>query len=325
MFYTKVKRILLLFSWIFFGAIQFCGALNKTYLGPYDTTIFEQVVPDKLEGRSRSTKHETFEKDLNLPNLFKKLDLIKSRYEALHERASNALYRITVEQQKIKSKSENLEVKFIKMDGVSKSVENDMKSIRAMIQESANYLKHIKKELDDSLERHFHIFKKDILNSIFMYQSSVECPMDTFRFGPTCVSFQSGEKTWDEWRQFCTNLNGDIVKLEYRELPLSILLKVLPALKQTVVTTLEIGSSLNIYVGAEDKDGKGDWKWISKSRLPLDDPRWLFKEPNLPPGSGRHCLSIKIQRLSTTSYNVGLDDISCGLKLGALCEHQRIY
>ena len=118
-------------------------------------------------------------------------------------------------------------------------------------------------------------------------------------------------KNWNEARQGCRNLGGDLATAtSYKDVLL---------LRSYVIKFKDSNSFNNMYwLGGESTTNKKGWRWLTGESLPLDH-MWASGEPDGETG----CLTIF--KLSSDNSNIGLCQDPCTRRdgKGYFCELPR--
>ncbi|XP_074470021.1 CD209 antigen-like protein C [Sebastes fasciatus] len=125
------------------------------------------------------------------------------------------------------------------------------------------------------------------------------CPAGWTMFSSACYLLSGGAGSWDKARKDCRNRGADLVMIE-------------SAKEQTFVAGL---TKKTTWIGLNDKDVEGTWKWIDVTPLILKS--WALNEPNNGGGNpklgGEDCAHI---RAETPEWN----DLPCETVMLWICE-----
>uniref|UniRef100_A0A8C7X791 C-type lectin domain-containing protein n=1 Tax=Oryzias sinensis TaxID=183150 RepID=A0A8C7X791_9TELE len=105
--------------------------------------------------------------------------------------------------------------------------------------------------------------------SIFVYHSfkGKRCPEGWMRFGSSCYSKSTGNRTWIDSRSFCQFVRSDLLVVNSKE-------------EQEFVSTLNQNAESWIGLYVQWSSQKHEWKWVDGS--PLTEPFWdegISKDP----------------------------------------------
>ena len=121
--------------------------------------------------------------------------------------------------------------------------------------------------------------------------------------GATFV-FTLTEKTWQEARESCRSMGGDLATLPtYREI--DFVKKFIPKAEfQTY------------WIGGSSPDGKDNWKWVTGERIPLNFGRWALGEPSL----GGKC---SVYYYGSNGKYYGIGNLTCLKKHKYVCKIEK--
>ncbi|XP_033613212.1 C-type lectin domain family 17, member A [Fukomys damarensis] len=127
--------------------------------------------------------------------------------------------------------------------------------------------------------------------------TKVTCPDDWLPFESKCYYFSPGTKSWDDARQFCQENYSHLV--------------IIDSLAEHNFVAKAHGSSRVYWLGLNDKDKEGNWRWLDGSPVTLSF--WEPHEPNNAFGS-EDCASMK----KDGTWN----DLPCGTTTYWICEQK---
>ncbi|XP_041858100.1 CD209 antigen-like protein A [Melanotaenia boesemani] len=100
------------------------------------------------------------------------------------------------------------------------------------------------------------------LNTVKVSKRNRTCPAGWIRFGCSCYLLSSKSGSWDKGREDCRGQGADLVVIDSAEV-------------QTFLSTL---TKKPTWIGLNDKENEGIWKWVDGS--PLNLTYWANKQPD---------------------------------------------
>ncbi|XP_030053358.1 CD209 antigen-like protein B isoform X5 [Microcaecilia unicolor] len=127
------------------------------------------------------------------------------------------------------------------------------------------------------------------------------CPYGWKWFNGSCYSFSEANKNWEGARISCNDRDSHLVIINNKD-------------EQSFLST-NIGSE-NYWIGLNDKDKEGDWRWVDRS--PLSFTFWLNGEPNN--HNEEDCAHLVYNAATKAQWN----DINCDNTFRWICEKRTL-
>ncbi|XP_047457480.1 C-type lectin domain family 10 member A-like [Mugil cephalus] len=152
----------------------------------------------------------------------------------------------------------------------------------------------------DLLKANLTKMTKDMESSQNVPKQKKTCPDGWKMFSCTCHFLSEASGSWDEGRQDCRNRGADLVVIDSPE----------------EQTSLSGFIKKDTWIGLNDKEKEGTWKWIDGTPVTLK--YWGPNQPDNGGTSGRwgeeDCAHI------STGSNSPWNDVSCSKSLPWMCE-----
>ncbi|XP_071543730.1 echinoidin-like [Panulirus ornatus] len=145
---------------------------------------------------------------------------------------------------------------------------------------------------------------KELGNTTHAIMQERHCPPPYSRILDECFYVSPHSLSWDNARQHCQGLDGDLATPERVFALFSFLLD-----SGVPVTT-------RVWVGATDIQLEGKWEWLSGSPIHTSD--WASGQPNNYDGA-QDCLDFLMNE------HPPLNDDSCSSKYRFACQHKDLY
>uniref|UniRef100_A0A3Q4HVJ3 C-type lectin domain-containing protein n=1 Tax=Neolamprologus brichardi TaxID=32507 RepID=A0A3Q4HVJ3_NEOBR len=131
--------------------------------------------------------------------------------------------------------------------------------------------------------------------SCLMFLPEKTCPTGWEMFSGVCYFLSGTSANWDEARRDCRDKGADLVLIESSK-------------EQTFLSAI---TNENTWIGLNDKEQEGTWKWVDGT--PLNLTYWAEAQPD--DGGGKEdCVHVRNDEKK--SWN----DLSCSTSLKWICE-----
>ncbi|XP_056456390.1 CD209 antigen-like protein E isoform X2 [Gadus chalcogrammus] len=155
---------------------------------------------------------------------------------------------------------------------------------RDQLQDSSSKLKKEVKTLSDTVE-------------------SRKCPPGWIKFQCSCYKGHTGEKNWEDSRQYCKSQQADLVIINSRE-------------EQIFVNSL-LPADTDNWIGLSDKWIEGVWTWVDGTSP--NTTYWGRNQPNSH-GGNQDCVEFLHRAAKKTWNGGGWNDLDCKVLSGCICE-----
>ncbi|XP_039890785.1 CD209 antigen-like protein C isoform X3 [Simochromis diagramma] len=176
---------------------------------------------------------------------------------------------------------------------------NSLRDSAAAFSAISNNLSFVTEERD-LLQANLTEKTKELERLQMMSKQKKTCPSRWSMFSCSCYLLSERSGSWDEGRKDCRNKGADLVVIESPE-------------EQNYLITLTQNPT---WIGLNDKEEEGKWKWIDGTPLTLK--YWESNQPDNGAGDTRwgeeDCAHIR------TPANTLWNDRSCGASLHWVCE-----
>ncbi|XP_037644972.1 C-type lectin domain family 10 member A-like isoform X3 [Sebastes umbrosus] len=229
------------------------------------------------------------------------LSTIKANLTERLQASENKLSSVSAERDLLNASLTENTKELDKLQSLSK--ENaDLSNIKAnlteRLQASENKLSSVSAERD-LLNASLTENTKELDKLQSLSKEKKTCPAGWTMFSSACYLLSGGTGSWDRGREDCRNRGAHLVMIDSVK-------------EQTFVAGL---IKTHTWIGLNDKDVEGTWKWIDGTPLTLMN--WALNEPNNGGGKSEwgkeDCAHI---RPVTTQWN----DLSCETVLSWICE-----
>ncbi|MED6263127.1 hypothetical protein CHARACLAT_001296 [Characodon lateralis] len=131
------------------------------------------------------------------------------------------------------------------------------------------------------------------------------CPTGWRTFNYSCYFLSTTKGSWDEGRKDCRTRGADLVVINNKN-------------EQTFLSTF---AERHIWIGLNDKETEGSWKWVDATPITL--AFWANNQPDNglgdPEWGEENCVHIKTQESSLWN------DLSCSTSLLWICEKLPLF
>ncbi|CAI5697348.1 unnamed protein product [Oreochromis niloticus] len=121
-----------------------------------------------------------------------------------------------------------------------------------------------------------------------LFKQNKPCPVGWSSFSDSCYLLSESSGSWDAARKDCRDRGADLVVIECTE-------------EQTFLSTI---TTENAWIGLNDKEQEGTWKWVDGTPLTLT--YWARAEPDN--GGEQDCAYNFVSTITIAEVWIGLND-----------------
>ncbi|KAL3869937.1 hypothetical protein ACJMK2_042558 [Sinanodonta woodiana] len=137
-------------------------------------------------------------------------------------------------------------------------------------------------------------------------QCQCQCPSNYTWHWPLnlCFRLSKEKQTWETASQICESEGGHLAKVNTTQIQ--------QYLKEQIQNSRYLPKLSHAFVGGNDKEEEGIWRWADRELIDMDSPVWIPTEPNS--GTSENCLVL----WAYGDYHVG--DFDCSARLYYICQ-----
>ncbi|KAK3592881.1 hypothetical protein CHS0354_004104 [Potamilus streckersoni] len=111
-----------------------------------------------------------------------------------------------------------------------------------------------------------------------------QCPSNYTSHTPLnlCFRLSKDKQTWESARQICESEGSHLAKVKSTE--------ILPYLKEQIKNSPYIPIGSHVFIGGNDKEEEGIWRWVDREHIDMKSPVWYPGEPQ--GGQKENCMLL---------------------------------